>query len=130
MVVLSVLGALLVEVAMTGEQIDDAVEIGAVPDRNLHRDDLGREVLAHILEHPLEIRMLLVHLGDEKHPGQVQPVADFPCLFGADLHPTHPAQHDHRRIGGIQAGHGLSEEIQKAGSVDEIDLGIQPFGVA
>ena len=46
--VLALERALLVEVAVAGEEVDDPVEVGAVADRDLDRHDLGRQVGLHV----------------------------------------------------------------------------------
>ncbi len=122
--------ALLVVVAVAGEEVDDPVEVGAVADRHLHRDHLGREVRLHVLEHALEVRVLLVHERDEQHPGEVELVADLPGLLGADLDAAGTAQHDHGGVGRVQRGHDLAEIVEVAGGVDQVDLGVEPLGVA
>ena len=68
--------------------------------------------------------------GDEQDAGQVELVADFPDLLGADLDAAGAAQHDHGGVGGVQAGHDLAEVVEVARGVDEVDLGVHPLGVA
>src|SRR6188472_3169017 len=60
----------------------------------------------------------------------MQLVADFPNFLGAHLHPSRPAENDDGGIGGMQAGDDLAEVVEVTRGVDEIDLGVQPLGVA
>src|SRR6188472_819067 len=60
----------------------------------------------------------------------MQLVADFPNFLGAHLHPSRPAENDDGGIGGMQAGDDLAEVVEITRGVDEIDLGVQPLGVA
>ena len=128
LVELAGLGPLLVELGSAGEQVDDAVEVGAVADRDLDRHHLGREMRLHVVEDPLEVGALLVHLGDEDNPREVQVIADLPGLLGPDLDAAHRAHHDHRRVGRVQRGRGLAQEIEVARGVDQVELGIHPLG--
>ena len=115
---------------MPGEEIDDPVEIGAVADRDLDRHHLGREVRLHVLEDPLEVGVLLVHQGHEEHPRQMPLVADFPDLFGPHLDAAGPAQHHDGRVGRVQTGDHFTEVVEVPRGIDEIDLGVEPLGVA
>jgi hypothetical protein len=74
--------------------------------------------------------VLLVHQRYEQDAGQVQLIADFPDLFGAHLHPTRPAEDDDGGIGSVQAGDDFAEVVEVTRGVDEIDLGVEPLGVA
>src|SRR5918999_4589093 len=60
----------------------------------------------------------------------MQLIADFPDLFGAHLHPTRSAEDDDGGIGRVQAGDDLAEVVEVSRGVDEVDLGVEPFGVA
>ena len=62
--------------------------------------------------------------------GQVQLVADLPGLFGAHLDPPGTAQYDDGGVGGVQAGDDFAEVVEISRGVDEVDLGIEPLGVA
>jgi hypothetical protein len=117
-------------VAVAGEEVDDPVEVRAVADRHLHRDHLRGEVRLDVLEHALEIGVLLVHEGDEQHPGKVELVADLPDLLGADLDAAGAAEHDHGGVGRMEGGDDLAEVVEVARGVDKVDLGIEPLGVA
>ena len=62
--------------------------------------------------------------------GQVQLIAELPDLLGAHLDPAGAAQHHDRGVGRVQAGHDLAEVVEVAGGVDQVDLGVEPLGVA
>src|SRR3954470_11433686 len=128
--VLAGLGPLLIEVAVAGEEVDDPVEVVAIADGYLDRDDPGCQMGLHIVEDPLEVGVLLVHERNEQDSGQMQLVADFPDFFGPHLYSTRPAQYDDGGIGRIEAADDFAEVVEVSWSVDEIDLGIQPLGVA
>ncbi len=128
--VLALARALLVQVTVPGEQVDDPVEIGPVADRDLDRHHLRRQMGPHVGEDPLEVRVLLVHEADEQDAGQMQLIEDFPDLFGPNLDPAGAAHHDHGGVGGVQAGDDFAEVVEVARGIDEVELGVHPLGVA
>ena len=105
------------------------MKVVPVADRDLDRDHLGREVRLDVLEHPLEVGVLLVHHRDEQDARQVQLIADLIRLFGPDLDPGGAAEDDDRGIGRVKSGDHLAEVVEVARGVDQVDLGIQPLGV-
>ena len=60
----------------------------------------------------------------------MQLVAEFPDLFGAHLDPSRPAQHDDGGIGRVQAADDFAEVVEISRGIDEVELGVEPFGVA
>ena len=128
LVVLTRFRAFLVQVALLREQVDDPVERGAFAHRNLHRDHLGCEPLLDLPVHLLEVRVLFVHEGHEEQPGNPPLVGIVPDLFRADFHATRGGDHDHRPIRRADAGERLAGEIQVARRIDQVELGIHPFG--
>ncbi len=106
------------------------MEVVPVAHRDLYRDHLGRQMGLHVIEDPLEVGVLLVHQRNEEDPGQVQLVADFPDFLGAHLHPARAAEDHDGGIGRVQAADHLAEVVEISGSVDEVDLGVEPLGVA
>ena len=69
--VLALERALLVEMAVAGEEVDDPMELGPVADRDLHRHHLRRQMGLHVGEDPFEVRVLLVHERNEQDAGQM-----------------------------------------------------------
>ena len=116
-------------VALPREQIDDAVEVVPVADGDLDGNHLRGEVVPHVAKDRLEVRVLLVHRGDEENARQVQLVADLPDLLGPDLDAGRPAQDHHGRVGGVETAHGLAEVIEISGCIEEVQLGVHPLGV-
>jgi hypothetical protein len=64
----------LVDPGLAGEQVDDALEGGLVPDRDLQHGGLHAERL-EVVERVLEARALAVESGDEPDAGEPQLVA-------------------------------------------------------
>jgi hypothetical protein len=60
----------------------------------------------------------------------MQLVADFPDLFGANLDPPGPTEHDYGGVGRMQPGDDLAEVVEISWGVDQVDLGVEPFGIA
>lgn len=111
------------------KEVDDTAELGTTPDRYFDRQYLGRQVRLDIGKDPFEVGVVLVHLAHEKQTGQVQLVTHLPDLLGTHLNAAHTAQHDDSRIRGVQRRDRLTEEVEVAGGVEQVDLGVHPFGV-
>jgi hypothetical protein len=57
-------------------------------------------------------------------------VTHIPDFLRANFDAARPAQHDDRRVGCVETGHGLAEEVEEPRRVDHVDLGTHPLGVA
>ena len=128
LLVLAGLRPLLVQVALLREEIDDAVELGALTDRDFHRDHLRREPLLDLAVHPLEVGVLLVHQGHEEEPRDVAGFAVIPHLLGPDLDAARRRDHHDRAVRRVHARERLTGEVEVAGRVDEVELRVHPFG--
>ena len=83
----------------------------------------------HVGKDPLEVGVVLVHLAHEEEPRQVPGVAHLPDLLGPHLDAAHAAQHHDRGIRGVQRSHRFAEEVEVAGGVEQVELGVHPLGV-
>ena len=105
------------------------MELRTFTDGNLDGNDLGRDMVAYVFEHLLEVGMLLVHEGDKKHPRNTTLRGEVPYLFGSNLDAGGGTEHDERRIGCVYARLRITHEVEIAGRIDEVDLRIPPHGV-
>jgi hypothetical protein len=123
-----VLPRLAVETGLPGEEVEDAAEVGALADRDLHRDDVRRERVADGGIGAVEARVLLVHEGDheEDRVPPLQRLAVHPLR--ADLHPRGRAHGDERAVGGGEPRDRVAGEVPVARRVEEVDLDVHPFG--
>ena len=128
LLVLPRLGALLVEVALLGKEVDDAVEFRALAHGDLHRDHLRGQPLLDLVVDLLEVGMLLVHQGDEEHPRHAALLGVVPDLLGAHLDAAGRGHHDDRPVRRPHARERFAGEVQIAGSVDQVELGVHPLG--
>ena len=71
--------------------------------------------------------MLAIHGVDEDGPRDGVLGGIGHGLLRADGQTRDRAHHDERRIHDAQGAHHLADEVEVAGNIDEIDLGILPF---
>ena len=104
------------------EQVDDASEILLGADREVKRERPRRQVLAHSAHGAVEVGMLLVELVYHHHPRLARSVAELPGDLGADGQVRVRTYHHHRPFRRAEAAEGLTGEIEKAWSVEDVDL--------
>ena len=104
------------------------MELRSLADRNLHGDHFGRQLLFDLIEDALEIRVLLVHQGHEKHARQPASLGVVPHLLGPDFDTGARGQHDDGGVGRVNARERVTGEVQVPGSVDEVDFRVHPLG--
>ena len=123
--------ALAVAVAMedgglAAHEIDRALEVVLVADRNLHRQSPAPE---RGLERPgdaEEVGALAIELGDVEDHRQPHLGGDLPYLLGHDLDAGGAAHAQQRGVGGAQPALGLGDEDGVTGAVEQVDLGAPP----
>ena len=130
LLVLARLRALLVQMTLLREQIDDAVELRPLAHRDLHGNDLRRQQLLDLAVHLLEVGVLLVHQGHEEHPRDAALLAVVPHLLRPNLDSARRRHHDQGAVRRPDAGERLAREIEIPGGVDEVDLRVHPLGDA
>ena len=72
----------------------------------------------------MEVGVLAVHVVDHDHAGVVVFVAGGPGLFRAHVQAVDGAHADQRAFAHSQGAHHLTGEIEEAGDVHQVDLGI------
>jgi hypothetical protein len=112
----------LVEVGLHRHQIDHAVEILFLADRQLHRHRAAAEHLLNRRERALEIGQIAIH--PVHHEGARQAVlgAVVPYLFGDHLDAGHGVDQDQRGIGNGEGSFRFSNERAVARRIEQIDL--------
>ena len=114
--------------ALSGEEVDDPVELRPFADRDLHRDHLRGEPLLDLGVDLLEVRVLLVHHRDEDDPRQPALLAVVPDLLGPHFDAGGAREHNDRPVGRPDAGQRVAGEVQVAGGIDQVELGVHPLG--
>ena len=104
------------------EQVDDAVEVGLVADRQLDRRHAGAEGLADLLQRAVEVGPLPVQLVDDDDPGQVHLRRRPPGVLGLGLHAVGGADHHHGQVDVGQGGDHLTGEVGVPGRVEQVHL--------
>ena len=115
-------GAVDVVHCVVVEELDDAVEVGFVADRQLERCHAGAELLLELVEGAGERRALAVELVDEDGARQPEVVGHAPRDLGLHLDALDRGHHEHREVGGPQRGGDVTHEVGVARRVDHVDL--------
>ena len=115
-----------VAVGLAVDQIDHAFEIVLPADRHLERDDRLAEVLAERLEHPLEVRVVAVHLVDMEQNRLTEAFGVAPHPLGRHLDAGDGVDHQHGGVGGADGGTTFEFEHPRARGVEDVDLVLAP----
>ena len=122
-------GTACVDVRLLVEQIDDAVEVGAFPDRHFDRNDLVGELGLDLSIDGVEVGVLLIHHRDDEEHGIAPLHRLAEHSFGPDFHPAGGSDHTQRAVRGGETGNRVSLEVQKARRVQHVDLAVHPLRV-
>ena len=109
------------------DDVDIALENAAFKDRKLDGNDVHTELLVHDLHGLFKVRVLTVHLIDDHHTGLMLFFAHCHGLFRADCRSGNCADNDQCSVTERHRGRDFAVEIEEAGRVDQIDLGILPL---
>ena len=104
------------------EQVDHAVEVGLVPDRQLDRRHAGAERRPDLGQRAVEVGALPVELVDHDHPRHAEPGGRPPGVLGLGLHAVGRADHDDGQVDVGQGRDHLAGEVGVPGGVEEVDL--------
>ncbi len=104
------------------EQVDDAVEVGLVPDRQLHGGHAGAEARPDLCQGAVEVGPLAVEFVDDDYPGDPETGRRPPGILGLGLHAVGGAHHDHGQIDIGQGREHLAGEVGVAGGVEKVHL--------
>ncbi len=110
------------------DQVDDALEIRALPYRNLERNAGRAELVVHVLEGGEIVGTDAVHLVDEADARNTVLVGLAPDGLGLGLDPADRAEHGHGAVEHAQGTLHLGGEVDMAGCIDDVDLVIAPVG--
>ena len=109
------------------DQVDHSLEVGRDADRQLHQHRLDTQPGPHVLASSDRIGTGAIELVDEDQPRHAVTLDLAIDGQRLTLYATDSAQNQHRSIKHPQAPLHLDREIHVAGSVDEVDLVIEPF---
>ena len=104
------------------EQVDDAMEVGLVPDGQLDRRHARPERSPDLAQHAVEVGSLPVQLVDHDDPRHAQPRRRPPGVLRLGLHPVGRTDDHDRQVGVGQRGHHLTCEVGVPGRVEEVHL--------
>ena len=85
------------------------------------------ELTTQVIQNAIKISVLTIHLVDKNDTRQTGFFSQLPALFGTNLYTAGCANHDQRTVYCSKSSFNLGNEVSKAGSVDEVNLGITPF---
>ena len=103
------------------DQVDDAHEPVLRADRQLDRQRVGAQALAHRLDGPLEVGAGAVHLVDEGDPRDAVLVGLAPDGLGLRLDPGDRVEDRDRAVEDAQRALDLDREVDVAGRVEDVD---------
>src|SRR5262245_1496782 len=108
------------------DQVDDADEVGLGADRELQHQRRGREPVLDHLDTAVELRTGPVELVDEAHPRDLVAIRLPPHGLGLGLDTGDAVEHGDRAVEYAQVALDLDGEVDVAGRVDQVDLGVFP----
>src|SRR6266581_4956102 len=103
------------------DQVDDAGEELARAERQVDRDDVGAEPLAHHLDAHLEVRAHAVHFVHEDDAGDVVAVGLAPDGLGLRLDAAHGVEHGDGTVQDPEGTLHFDGEVHVPGGVDDVD---------
>ena len=117
-----VLAARLVVEGLLGEHVGHTVQSGGLAEGQLEGGDALAEAGAELGENTVEVGAVLVLLGDEHHARQLEGRSGAPQHLGLGFDALDRADHEHGKIGYGKCGVDLTQEVDRPGGVDEVDL--------
>ncbi len=118
----------VVDGGLAAHQVDRALQVVLVADRNLHRQRAATERGLQLIGDAEEIGALAIELGDVEDHRDPHLGRDLPHPLGHDLDAGGTAHAQQRGVGGAQAALGLGDEDGVAGAVEQVDLVAPPGG--
>ena len=109
------------------DQIDDAREFVLGADRQLDRDGVGVQAVAHHLYHIKKVRSGYIHFVDISHPWDIVSFRLAPNGFGLRLDTAARRQNRHRPVEHSQRTLDFDGKIDVPGRVDDVDPMILPM---
>ncbi len=121
----------LAEIVVVGDrlhldEVDDAAVLILLADRQLHRNRVGPEAVAHRRHRVQEVRAGAIHLVDEGDPGDAVAVGLAPDGLGLRLHAGDGVEDGDRAVEDAQRALDLDREVHVPGSIDDVDAMVAP----
>ena len=110
-----------------GDQIDHALKLVFLADRNLHPHRIAAELVLELLDDAIVVGAGAVHLVDERQTRHLVPLHLAVDRHRLALHATHGTEHENRTVEHAQRAFHLNGEIDVARSVDEVDVAVVPL---
>ena len=108
-------------------EIDHALELVFLADRDLHRNRVAAELVAELAHDSLEVGAGAVHLVDERQPRHLVTLHLAVDRHRLALHAAHGAEHEDGAVEHPQAAFHFDGEVDVAGGIDEIDVAVVPL---
>ena len=111
------------------DEIDDALEVLLLANRQLDRDHRAIARFAERLKRSIEARALAIEAVQHDQARQPELLRSVPHFFGLHHDAGNGVDDDQRRVCDLQRRARVGEEVAHPGRVDEIDLLLVPLGV-
>ena len=109
------------------DQVDDALEVGLGPDRQLDRHRMRAEAVDHRLDAALEVRADAVHLVDVRDARDLVLVGLAPDGLGLRLYTSDGVEQRDCTVEHAQRALDLDREVHVAGRIDDVDPVVGPL---
>jgi hypothetical protein len=119
----------LVDDGLHPDQVDDPDEVGLRADRELDRNGVRAQAVAHRLDAALEVRADAVHLVDEGDARDAVLVGLAPDRLGLRLDAGDGVEQRDGAVEHAQRALDLDREVDVAGRVDDVDPVVAPLAV-
>ncbi len=104
------------------QQFDDTREFGFLTDRKLQRRDARAELLLQVVERAFERRAFAIEFVHEDRARDAALFGEPPSDFGLYLDAFDGGDDKQRKVGGLQRGDHVADEVGVARRVDHVDL--------
>ena len=116
----------LIAVGLVIDEVDVAVHLAVLHERNHQWADARAELGLELLQHLVEVGIFHIHLGDKEHLGTAQSIGQVIGLFGAHFHTVPGGNGNQHALSGDHAFVHTAFKVEQSGGVDQIDLGASP----
>ena len=117
-----------IDISLHPDQVDDATEVFVGAEGKLNGNRRAAEAFMDAFHGALETGAVTVQLIDDNGAGKAELLGGLPHLLGLRFHAGDGVDDDDSGIGGDQGGPGVVDKHVEPGRIEEVDLGLPPFG--